>query len=216
MKPVDHETLLNHLKWRYATKKFDPAKKISPQDWNTLEQALILSASSYGLQPWHFTVVTSQKIKDQLVGAAYGQHQLSEASHVVVFSVNKSVNAAYVEKYIQRIFEVRGVPVEKLAGYKGMMVGTLSNQDAATTEAWSARQVYIALGNLLTCAALLGIDACPMEGIAPAKFDEILGLDKKGFGTLMITTLGYRASDDSAANYPKVRFKPEDLVTHVD
>jgi len=215
MKPVDNQTLLNQLKWRYATKKFDPAKKISAEDWNTLEQALILTASSYGLQPWHFTVVTNPKVKEELQAAAFGQHQVTQASHVVVFSMNKSVNEGYVEKYIQRISEVRGVPAEKLAGYKGMMVGTIAKQDVATTEAWSAKQVYIALGNLLTSAAMLGIDACPMEGISPAKFDEILGLDKKGFATLMIATLGYRASDDSAAHHPKVRFKSEDVVTHV-
>jgi nitroreductase len=215
MKPVENQTLLNQLKWRYATKKFDAAKKIPAEDWATLEQALILSASSYGLQPWHFVVITSQKLKEELVGAAYGQHQLSQCSHIVVFAVNKNVDAAYIEKYIKRISDVRGVPVEKLDGYKGMMVGTISRQDAATTEAWSARQVYIALGSLLTSAAMLGIDACPMEGIVPAKFDEVLGLDKKGFGTLMIATLGYRAADDATANYLKVRFAAEELVTHV-
>jgi nitroreductase len=216
MKAVENQTLLKQLKWRYATKKFDPAKKISAEDWNALEQAVILSASSYGLQPWHFTVITSQKVKDELREACHGQHQVSQASHVVVFSVNKAVDAAYVEKHIQRISEVRGVPVEKLAGYKGTMVGTIANQDSATTEAWCARQVYIALGTLLTSAAMLGIDACPMEGIMPAKFDEILGLSKKGLATVLIAAVGYRASDDSAAHHPKVRFKPEDLVTHVD
>ena len=96
------------------------------------------------------------------------------------------------------------------------MLGAISNQDAAAIDAWSAKQVYIALGTLLTSAAMLGIDACPMEGIEPAKYDEILGLDKKGFATLMIATLGHRAADDPAANAAKVRFKPEDVVTHID
>jgi nitroreductase len=216
MKPVENHTLLNQMKWRYATKKFDPTKKISAEDWSALEQALILSPSSYGLQPWHFVVVTSQKMKDQLVPASFGQQQVSHASHVVVFAVNKGVNADFVQKYINRIAEVRGVPAEKLDGYKGMMVGTIAKMDAASIEAWGSKQVYIALGNLLTSAAMLGIDACPMEGISPTQYDQILGLDKKGFATLMIATLGYRASDDTASHYPKVRFKAEDVVTHID
>jgi nitroreductase len=215
MKPVDNQTLLNQMKWRYATKKFNPIKKISPGDWNTLEQALIATASSFGLQPWHFVVITSQKLKEQLQPVSWGQSQLVDASHVVVFAARKGVDAAHVHKFVERIAEVRGVPVEKLEGYKGMMVGALSKQDSAAIDAWSAKQAYIALGNLLTCAALLGIDACPMEGIEPLKYDEILGLDKKGFGTVVIATLGYRASDDPAASAPKVRFKAEDVVTHI-
>jgi len=141
---------------------------------------------------------------------------LTEASHVVVFAVNKKVDAGYVQKYIGRIAEVRHTPLEKLEGFKGMMLGYVDKHDSVSVEAWSAKQVYIALGNLLTSAALLGIDACPMEGIDPAKYDQLLGLDKKGFGTLMIATLGYRAADDASANYPKVRFSAQELVTHID
>jgi nitroreductase len=216
MKPVDNEILLNQLQWRYATKKFDATKKISPQDWKTLEQVLIATPSSYGLQPWHFVVVTSPAVKQQLLPASYGQTQVVEASHVVVFAVKKQVDADHVQKHIDRISEVRGVPSEKLDGYKAMMVGTVSKQQPHENQAWSAKQLYIALGNLLTSAALLGIDACPMEGIVPAKFDEILGLEKQGLKTMFIATLGYRAADDHTAKAPKVRFKAEELVTYVD
>jgi nitroreductase len=216
MKRIENQILLNQLKWRYATKKFDATRKIPSEDWNTLEQALILSASSYGLQPWHFVVVTSQAMKDKLMPAAYGQEQVSHASHVVVFAMKKSVDEVWVDKYVRRISQVRGAPVEKLGGFKGMMTGTLAQLGAVGVEAWTSKQVYIALGNLLTCAALLGIDACPMEGINPSQFDQILGLDKTGYGSLAIVTLGYRAADDTAAKSPKVRFEASDVVTHID
>ncbi len=215
MKPVENQTLLNQLTWRYATKAFDPSKKISPEDWNTLEQAVILTPSSYGLQPWHFTVVTSQSVKDSLVPASYGQQQVAQASHVVVLSLKKGVDEAYVDKYIKRISEVRGAPIEKLAGFKGMMTGTVAQLGAVGVDAWSSRQVYIAMGFLLASAAVLGIDACPMEGIIGTQYDQILGLDKQGYSTLAVVPLGYRAADDATAKYPKVRFKAEDVVTHV-
>jgi nitroreductase len=215
MKAIENQALIKQLNWRYATKKFDATKKISSEDWNTLEQALILTASSYGLQPWHFVVVTSQEMKEKLTAAAYGQQQVSQASHVVVFAVKKGLDEAWVEKYIQRIAEVRGVPADKLGGFKGMMTGTIAQLGSVGVDAWSSKQVYIAAGNLLTCAALLGIDTCPMEGINPGQFDQILGLDKLGYASLMITTLGYRAEDDAAAKTPKVRFKAQDVVTHV-
>jgi len=216
MKPVENQTLLHQLKWRYATKKFDATKKIPAEDWNTLEQAVILSASSFGLQPWHFVVITSQAVKDSLVPASHGQHQVAQASHVVVFAVKKGVDDAYVDKYINRISEVRGVPVEKLAGFKGAMTGTIAHLGSVGTDAWSSKQVYIAIGNLLTSAAMLGIDAAPMEGINPGHYDQILGLEKKGYATLAIVALGHRASDDAAAHHKKVRFKAEDVVTRID
>jgi nitroreductase len=215
MRAVENEALVNQLKWRYATKKFDSSRKISAEDWNTLEEALILTPSSYGLEPWHFTVITSQAVKEQLVPAAYGQTQVAQASHVVVMAVNRRIDAAYVDQFISRVSQTRNVPLEKLEGYKNVIKGSLSRQDSAATETWSARQVYIALGTLLTCAALLGIDSGPMEGIQPAKIDEILGLDKRGFATLCVCTLGYRAADDHSAKHAKVRFKPHEVVTHI-
>jgi len=212
--PVDNQTLLKQLSWRYATEKFDPGEKISREDWNTLEQALIATASSFGLQPWHFVIVTSQETKQQLLPVSWQQRQVVECSHLVVFAVKKVLDEAYVQKFLERICEVRGVSLEQLNGLKHALLKTISRQDSAALEAWSARQVYIAMGNLLTSAALLGIDACPMEGIVPQKYDQILGLDKKGYGTLMIAALGYRAADDPASLEPKVRFKAEDVVTH--
>ena len=214
MSEVNREAIVNQLKWRYATKMFDPSKKIPDADWKTLEQTLVLSPSSYGIQPWKFFVVSDAKQRQTLRGAAWNQSQVTDASHLIVFAVRKDLNAGDIDRYVARISEVRGVPVEALAGYRGMMVGSLARPVEKVTD-WSARQAYIALGGFLTVAALLGVDACPMEGFDSAKFDEILGLGDKGYASVVIATAGYRAADDASAKYPKVRFATEEVVVGV-
>jgi nitroreductase len=214
MKPVSDETVERQLRWRYATKKFDPAQTIPDDDWRTLEQALVLAPSSYGLQPWRFVVVTDPAVRAGLREASWNQPQITDASHLVVFAVRRSPDAAHVDRHLARTAEVRGQPVEALAGLRGRLVGFLERPGFDAT-AWAARQVYIALGMFLCTAAMLGIDACPMEGIEPAKYDAILGLDKEGYAALCVATAGYRAADDPYAAAAKVRFAPEDVITRV-
>lgn len=215
MSTIPGESLLQQLKWRYATKKFDSSRKISAADWAVLEESLILTASSYGLQPWKFIVVTDPALKAKLRPASWNQSQVEECSHLVVFTAQQDVTEADVDRFIARIAEVRGVTAESLAGYKGYMVGDLvKGPRHAIISEWAARQTYIAMGNLLTSAALLGIDACPFEGIEPAKYDEILGLKGTGFATVSACPLGYRSEDDKYASAPKVRFEAKDLVEH--
>ncbi len=212
-KPVSNETLLQQLRWRYAVKRFDPTRKISAEDWQTLEHALVLTPSSFGLQPWRFVVITDQAIKDQLVPISWGQRQVAEASHVVVFTARKPLTEADVDRYVVRTAEVRGVAAESLAGFKKMMMGSLVPPPPEfDIHHWAALQAYIALGNFMTSAAMLGIDTCPMEGIVPAKYDELLGLPREGLGTVVVAVAGYRAPDDKYAVLPKVRFKVEDVV----
>ena len=214
--PIPSAQLLNQLNWRYATKKFDSARKISAEDWATLEEALVLSASSGGLQPWTFLVVTDPEVRAKLSPAAFGQSQGTEASPLVVFTSLRDVNEAYVDSFLDHVSKVRNIPLDALAAYRGMLVGGIVNaKDADGRRAWAARQVYIALGTLLTSAALLGIDACPMEGFAPAQFDEILGLEEKGLAAAVICTLGYRSAEDGYAALPKVRFPKEKVIQHV-
>jgi nitroreductase len=210
---IVRELLLTQLKWRYATKQFDPQRKISPQDWTALEESLVLTPSSFGLQPWKFVVVTDKATRQELVPASWGQHQVADASHLVVFAIKKNLGEKDIEVYLNRIAEVRGVPRASLASYRDMMIGSLiKGLDAAARNNWAANQVYIALGNFLTSAALLGIDACPMEGIEPAKYDEILGLDNQGLSTVVVATAGYRAATDEYAALKKVRFPREEVV----
>lgn len=211
--PTDPSTLLNQLRWRYAVKKFDATRRIPALTWSTLEEALLLAPSSYGLQPWRFVVVTNQELKHKLVEASWNQRQLADASHVVVFALRKGVDAAYVERFVQSIAQARGVELASLEAYKQMILGAVS-RPAEQVDAWLARQVYLALGHFLACAAILGVDACPMEGIVPARYDELLGLGAQGFTTLMIATAGYRAEDDRYASLAKVRFPGETVIEH--
>jgi nitroreductase len=215
-KPVSNDTLLNQLRWRYATKQFDATRKISTDDWRTLEESLVLAPSSFGLQPWRFVVVTDQAIKDKLVPVSWNQRQVADASHMVVFAIKKNLGHLDVDRYLARMAEVRGVSSESLNGFRDVLIGFLTQPaDKFDADNWAARQAYIALGQFMTSAALLGIDTCPMEGIEPARYDEILGLPAEGYQTVVVATAGYRAATDKYATLPKVRFATNDVITHV-
>ena len=208
--------LVANLKWRYAVKRFDPARKIPAEDWRAIEEALVLTPSSYGLQPWKFFVITDQALKEQLVSISWNQRQLADCSHVVVFAIKKDLAAADIDRYLARMAEVRGVPVENLAGFRKLLMSSFVPPPAEfDVNHWASLQVYIALGNFMTSAAVLGIDTCPMEGIEPAKYDELLGLAEKGYATIVVGVAGYRAADDKYASLAKVRFKHEDVVEHL-
>jgi nitroreductase len=210
-KPVSNETLIRQLKWRYATKKFDPSKRISETDWLTLEEALVLTPSSFGLQPWKFFLVETPELKEKLVAASWGQSQPRDASHMLVLAIKDKMDADYIAHYVRRTAEVRGVPVESLEKFKQVMLRFIANP-GFDVNGWAKDQIYIALGNFMTCAAMLGIDACPMEGIDPAKYDAILGLDKLGYTAAVACPAGYRAADDKYAVTQKVRFKHEEMI----
>ena len=215
MSTLPGASLIQQLNWRYATKKFDASRKVSQADWSVLEEALVLTASSYGLQPWKFIIVTDPALKAKLRPASWNQSQVEDCSHLVVFAAKQDVTEADVDRFIARIAEVRGVTAESLAGYKGFMMGDLVNGPRhAIIGEWAARQTYIAMGNLLTSAAVLGIDACPFEGIEPAKYDEILGLAGTGYATVAACPVGYRSADDKYASTPKVRFAANDIIDH--
>jgi nitroreductase len=216
MSAIHSTQLLAQLNWRYATKQFDPARKISATDWATLEEALLLTASSGGLQPWKFIVVTDPVVRAKLLPASYGQAQIADASHLVVFAAKNNFSEADVDAHLEHVAEVRGAPVEALAPLRGMLVGGIVKAlDESARNAWARNQTYIALGNFLTSAALLGIDACPMEGFDRAQYDEILGLKAKGLASAVIATVGYRLPSDKYASAPKVRFPKEQVFISV-
>ncbi len=206
--------LISNLKWRYATKKFDPSKKIPAATWSTLEQAAVLAPSSYGLQPWRFVVVNDAEKRKQLQAVSWNQPQIVDASHLIVFARRTEMTANDVQRYIDDIAKKRGIPATALDGYKNMMLGTINTPGFPASE-WAARQAYIALGFFLSAAAALHVDACPMEGITPAQYDEILGLKAKGYSTVVVATAGYRAADDANAGYAKVRYDLNEVIQHV-
>jgi len=213
MSPCAPDTLIQALNWRYATKVFDPARKISEADLRTLEESLVLTPSSFGLQPYRFLVVTDPVLRAKLRDASWGQGQVADCSHLFVFLARKRLTEADVDHLIERTVQVRGVAAESLASYRAMMIGTLvTGPRAASVPEWAARQAYIALGQFMASAALLGLDTCPMEGLDPAKYDEILGLANTPFRTVVACPVGYRAPVDKYAALPKVRFPVEELV----
>lgn len=214
---VAPDQVLQHMRWRYATKKFDLTRSIPDDLWQILEQSLVLTPSSFGLQPWKFIVVRSSDVRKQLVEHSWGQSQVGEASHVVVFAIKKGLSSADVDHYIARTSEVQGTPVEALQGFSDVMKGFLTKMpDQAAIDAWAAKQVYIALGQFMACAAMLDVDACPMEGINPSKYDDVLGLAEQGYTTIVACPAGYRAADDKSAARPKVRYPTEEVVQYVD
>lgn len=216
MTPVSINTVTEALHWRYATKKFDRARKIPAPTWAALEEALVLAPSSFGLQPWKFVVVQDGATRERLSAAAWGQTQPLDCSHFVVFAGRKGLDNADVERFLARISEVRAVPVESLKGYGDVIIASAERaRKGGYLDAWCAKQAYIALGQFMASAALLGVDTCPMEGIDPAKFDEILGLPAKGYGALCACAAGYRAPDDKYASQPKVRYKAHDVIVRV-
>lgn len=200
------------LNWRYATKKFDSEKEISKDDLNTLLESIQLTASSYGLQPYEVMVVKDAKIREQLKAAAWNQTQITDASYLLVFANLKSVNEAYVNTYLDNIAKTRNITREDLKGMEEMIKNTTLQLPAELQNTWAAKQAYIALGNLLSAAANLKIDTCPMEGFDAAKFDEILGLQNKNLTTAVIAPIGYRSEEDHYQHLSKVRKSKSDLI----
>ena len=215
--PLSPERVLEQLNWRYATKKFDPNKKVSDRDWQTLEQSLVLSPSSFGLQPWQFFVIRNPQIRQKLLEPSWGQKPVVDASHLVVFASKKNLDTQYVDRYIKRMAEVQQVPLEKLEGFSNMVKGYLEEPPfPLDVDKWAAKQTYLALGVFLSCAAMLEIDTLPMEGFIPAKYDEILGLNEKGYSAVVLCAVGYRADDEEHQHDPKVRFPKEQVVQYID
>ena len=205
-------TYLESLNWRYATKKFDKSRTISDKDLNLLVEATRLSASSYGLQPYHVFVISDPKTRSLLKEASWGQSQITDASHLFVFANKKTFGPELIESYLEEVSNVREIPMEGLKPYGDFMKSKLS-EDAKSN--WTAKQTYIALGNVLSAAGVMEIDACPMEGFEPEAYDRILNLSDQDLTTSVVVALGYRSEEDETQHYKKVRRPKESLFTHI-
>jgi nitroreductase len=216
MNHISPPHLLQSLEWRYATKIFDPAKKIPAETWTALEKTLNLTPTSYGLQPFRFLVIDNPELRAQLLPVSWHQKQVVDADRFVVFTVRTAMTEADVDRYLHRAAEIRQTPAETFKGYRGIIVKNIVHGalDIPVRE-WASRQAYIALGNAMTAAALLGVDTCPMEGMLPAEYDRILGLTGTGYATVVALALGYRSATDKYASAPKVRYEVADIVRHL-
>ncbi len=216
MNPITNAQLLDALNWRYATKKFDASKQIPADTWAALEASLVLAPSSFGVQPWKFIVVDNPELRAKLVSFSWGQTQVVDASRLVVFALKQNVGEDHIDDYMASTAKIRGVTVESLDPFKKVIMGSFDGARAkGFLDVWQSRQVYIALGQFMASAALLGVDTCPMEGIEPAKYDEVLGLVGTGYTTLCACPAGYRSAGDKYATTPKVRFPLSEVVTHL-
>ena len=204
--PAETSPVLAALNWRYATKQFDASRSISEVDWDIIEQSLVLTPSSFGLQPWKFLVVKDPAIRAELQPESWGQSQVTEASHFIVLAARTDLTAADIDAWVTRMAEVQGKTMDAVAPLRGMIAGFAEVKSTEERHQWNIRQVYIALGQLMTAAALLDIDTCPMEGISATSYDRILGLERSGYATVVACALGYRAASDKYATTPKARF----------
>jgi nitroreductase len=202
---------LENQNWRYATKKFDATKIVSAEDLNTLKEAIRLSSSSYGLQPYKVIIVENPELRAQIQPAAWGQSQIVDASHLIIFANDTNVGDDTINNLLITMSVTRETPLEALAGYGDFMKSKISTLDPAVKNVWTSKQTYLALGNLLNAAAELKIDVTPMEGFVPEQVNNILGLDKLNLNASLIATVGYRHEEDATQHYKKVRKSQEDL-----
>lgn len=212
---MNNADIISALQWRYATKQFDTGKKIDAHTLQTLTDALRLAPSSFGLQPRSFVVVENTALRGQLLEHARWQKQITDASHLILLCRKLKVDEDLVQAYIQDTAQTRGITVESLDGFKGMLSGFIQQKDESQLATRASKQIYIALGFLLETAALLGIDACPMEWFNPARFDEILGLEKLWLASVVACPLWYRSAEDKYATTPKVRFADDKIIHHI-
>lgn len=199
---------------RYATKRYDPSRKIPADLWHALEESLLYSASSAGLQPWKFLVVGDPAIREKLLSKSWNQRIVVTASHLVVLAARETLGKEDVRRYIDDFAEVRKIPSEEKAQLLERYSGIVDRPGLDGFQ-YASYQVYIALGNLLTSAALLGLDSTPIGGFEPDAYDEILGLKGSGYKSVVVAAVGYHADDDSNATSPKVRFPLEQVIQHI-
>jgi len=209
------ETLLDALQWRYATKVFNPEQRIPADLWSTLEQTLVLTPSSYGLQPWKFLVIQDPALRQELRPHSWNQSQITDCSHLVVLLSQRSIGAADAERLIQATAAARSIEASSLDGYRNMIqIDLIDGPRHQIIERWSSNQVYIALGNLMTAAALLSIDTCAIEGFSPPDYDRILNLEDSDYRSCVVCACGYRSADDKYASLAKVRYAASELIEH--
>ncbi len=206
---------LQSLNWRYATKKFDANRSLTDAQINQLLEAGNLAASSYGLQPYKLVVIQNQNLQDQLVAHSYNQHQVADASHVIVIAVRTDVDANYISAFSARMEQERGLDAGMLDPYKGMMLGTIGQLSQEDLYQWAAKQAYIVLGTMISAAAQMEIDSCPMEGFVPDQYDQLLDLESKNLRSVLVLPVGYRSEDDAAQHQKKIRMPLEEIVVRV-
>ncbi len=207
--------MIEKLNWRYATKKFDATKKISEKDFAEVLEAFRLSSSSYWLQPWKVIVVKNPETRALLQPHSWNQSQITEASHLLVFARLNDLSTTLADKMIDQTIKIREVEKEKLAWYEAMLKQMLSWMNKEQAIIWADLQVYFAVWGLVNILPSMWIDACPIAGFDPKKYDEILWLEKLWLSSVLVLPIWYRAEDDKYAQHKKVRYDMEDILVEM-
>jgi nitroreductase len=204
--------IIDHLKWRYATKKFNASKQLSEAKLGIVKEAFNLTATSFGLQTVSLVVVSDNSKREQLVEYSYHQKQVLDASHLLVICIQDDILDSDVDNLFDSVASLRETPEEILEPYRNDLKSMMDKMSKVERQQWSIKQAYIALGNLMTVCAIEGIDACPMEGFISEKYDEVLNLKDRNLKSVLLLPIGYRSADDKFATYKKVRKTIDDSV----
>lgn len=208
--------IIDKLKWRYATKRFDPSKKLSKEKLDILKETFKLTATSFGLQPIKMVVVSNQAIKEQLMPLTFNQAQIRDASHVLVLCIEKEIDADFIVEHFKRVEETRNTPRKILEPFEENLVNSFAEKQSKEIRQWMINQLYLTLGALLTVCAIEKIDSCPMEGFEPEKYNELLGLSELGLESVIVLPVGYRDESDFFISLKKVRREVDELTISID
>jgi len=204
------------LNWRYATKKFDDTKILSEDKIRVLKQAFNLTATSYGLQPLKMLVISNKETQKSLRELSMNQQQVDTASHVMVICIEDKIDENFIRNYFKRVKHLRETPDEVLEPFQNFLVDDFRKKAVDEIHAWAVNQAYLALGTLLTVCAAEEIDACPMEGFEPEKYNEFLGLEERNLKSVLVLPVGYRAEDDEFSTFKKVRRPLDEVIIEFD
>lgn len=207
--------IINSLEWRYATKKFDPSKKLSTQQIDTLKKAFNLTATSFGLQPLKLIVIENKELQEEFVKYCYYQRQVADASHLLVLCIENDTTTSAINAYFDMEKEVRGTSEEVISKFRNQLVAMYKNKTLEEKQLSATYQTYIALGNLMTVCAVEKIDNCPMEGFMPEKIDELLNLPAQNLKSVLLLPVGFRADDDFMGTMKKVRKPLNETVLEI-
>jgi len=206
---------ISNQKWRYATKKFDASKKISSENLETLKEAIQLSTSSYGLQPYKVFIIENPELRAKIQPFAWGQSQIVDASQLLVFANITNFGETEIDNYINNMAETREIPVESVKGYADFMKMKITTLPEEQRNTWTSKQTYLALANLMNAASELKIDVTPMEGFEPENVNKVLGLNALGLNASLLATIGYRHEEDATQYYKKVRKPKNELFINL-
>lgn len=207
--------IIDSLKWRYATKKFDPNKRLTDEQIDILKKAFTLTATSFGLQPLKLIVISNKRLQKEFIPLAFGQRQVADASHLLVICINENTTTDDINSYFNRVIETRGTDEKIISSFREQLIDMFNEKSIDEKQLNSKHQAYITLGNLMTVCAVEKIDACPMEGFLPHKVDKLLNLPEKNLKSVLLLPVGFRAESDFMSSEKKVRKPLEELILEI-